>query len=505
MRQTQTNNSMYWRVLIHLGPLLPWLLLFATSSQFGVEAATIRGGGSDEHDYHHHTNNKKGGSKSIITTSSKNSRRQLITVQNYCGSSWGDANNSCKQPCPDGSNDRCPSGEDCYADLSSCPSMTIEAGTSTTTTYDYAATTSTYQSTSSIEATTTTSLIYPGKQSPSHCPSSTTDIVNVGYYQSWAMYRQPDCNPLRPSDINVKAFGYTHLVYSFAGISLTGVLDSYNGILDEINQYKAFNNLKKHPDNAGLQTLIAVGGWTFDQKRFTMVSSTPEKRQRFAQSVVEFCIQYGFNGIDFDWEYPVTREGVPEDFVKYALLLQEVRRAFNQVKAEKGITLLLTVATPVNPEKLNEGFDLRSMVKSVDWFNLMAYDINGHWNPEAGSNTDMEYIEMTVEYMMDQGVTGDKMALGLASYGRSMRLTNPSCMTEGCPINGAGVEGCNGEMGFSPLFDLRQKYIDNKSYNSLLMNEKTGSMEMIVEDYSVFVTFDLEQTFQVKRDYYLSK
>lgn len=502
MRQTNNNNSvLYWRVLIRLGPLFPWLLLFA-ASQLGVEAATIRGGGSDEqHDYNH--THKKGGSKS-------NSRRQLVTVQNYCGTSWGEANKSCKQPCPDGSKDHCPWGEDCYADLSSCPSMTIEAGgtSTTTTTYDYTASTSTYQSTSSIETTTTTPLIYPGKQSPFHCPSSTTDIVNVGYYQSWAMYRQSDCNPVRPSDINVKAFGYTHLVYSFAGISLAGLLEPYNGILDEINQYKTFNNLKKHPDNAGLQTLIAVGGWTFDQKRFTMVSSTPEKRQRFAQSVVEFCIQYGFNGIDFDWEYPVTREGVPEDFVNYPLLLQEVRRAFDQVKAEKGITLLLTVATPVNPEKLNDGFDLRSMVKSVDWFNLMAYDINGHWNPEAGSNTDMEYIEMTVEYMMDQGVTGDKMALGLASYGRSMRLAaDPpsSCMTEGCPINGAGVEGCNGEMGFSPLFDLRQKYIDNKSYNSLLMNEKTGSMEMIVEDNSVFISFDLEQTFQIKRDYYLSK
>jgi chitinase len=89
-----------------------------------------------------------------------------------------------------------------------------------------------------------------------------------------------------------------------------------------------------------------------------------------------------------------------------------------------------------------------------------------------------------------------------------MRLTShvsSGCSTEGCAINGAGVEGCNGEMGFSPLFDLRQKYVDTGMYDSLLLNEKTGSMEMIIEDGTVFVTFDLEQSFQIKRDYYVSK
>ena len=60
-------------------------------------------------------------------------------------------------------------------------------------------------------------------------------------------------------------------------------------------------------------------------------------------------------------------------------------------------------------------------------------------------------------------------------------------------------------MGFSPLFDLKQKYVYTGMYDSLLMNAKTGSMEMIVENGNVFVTFDLEQSFQKKRDYFVNK
>jgi chitinase len=528
MKQQHRKQSVYRRV-VRLGPLFPWLL-FVPLFQYqqhqlnlllgAAEAATIRGGGSEKYDINRSKAASSSSSSSSSAASSKKNivRRELRTVQNYCGKDWGSANSECKRPCPDGNNDLCAWGEQCFADLTSCPSMTIEVSVGAaaatydapTTTINYEQQQQSYSSTSTTTATTTTTtLIYPGKaNTPPHCSPSTTDIINVGYFQSWAKYRQPDCYPLKPSDINVKAFGYTHLVYSFAGISLFGKLEPYNGIMDEVNLYREFNDLKKHPDNQGLKTFIAVGGWTFDQTRFTKVASTPESRQLFAQSVAEFCLQYQFDGIDFDWEYPVTRDGVPEDFVNYPLLIQEIRSVFAQVKQNKGIDLLLTMAVPVNPEKLSDGYDLQSLTPNVDWYNLMAYDIHGHWDSVTGSHTDMEYIQMTVEYMIDKGVTGDKMALGLASYGRSMRLTDhvsSGCSTEGCPISGAGVEGCNGEMGFSPLFDLMQKYVDTGMYDSLLLNEKTGSMEMIVEDGNVFVTFDLEQSFQIKREYYLSK
>lgn len=64
--------------------------------------------------------------------------------------------------------------------------------------------------------------------------------------------------------------------------------------------FENFNALKSRFPK--LKTLIAVGGWSFEQSIFVAVASTDKKREYFANSVVEFLETYGFDGIDLDWE-----------------------------------------------------------------------------------------------------------------------------------------------------------------------------------------------------------
>jgi chitinase len=142
---------------------------------------------------------------------------------------------------------------------------------------------------SHLDSTTATQCI-----SPHH------NTINFGYYESWAVYRL--CNPIWPGDIDVQAFGYTHLAFSFAGISTSGLLEQYNGSSEYDEMYRNFNALKKKKGNEKLKTLIAVGGWSFDQRIFVDVASSVAKREKFAKSVVDFLKEYGFDGIDLDWE-----------------------------------------------------------------------------------------------------------------------------------------------------------------------------------------------------------
>jgi len=131
------------------------------------------------------------------------------------------------------------------------------------------------------------------------CNAALRDTVNFGYYESWAIYRGTNCNPLSPGDIDVASFGYTHLAFAFAGISSDGLMEPYNGSGEFYSMYDSFNSIKdSYPS---LKTLIAVGGWTFDQSRFVYVSSTADTRSTFASSVVDFLEATNFDGIDLDW------------------------------------------------------------------------------------------------------------------------------------------------------------------------------------------------------------
>ena len=419
-------------------------------------------------------------------------QRRLQQVHNYCGSDWTSANSQCTTPCPDGESTWCPGGESCFADVTSCPGMIVGA-----TTGDAHATMGSVEAATVVEETETSAFhaVYnnmdppPDLASPSHCPQIFSP-VHIGYYQSWARYRS--CHPVSPSSIPTA--GLSHLIYSFAGINRAGKLDAYNGVVDEFSAYTEFNSLKN--SNGRLQTLIAVGGWTFDQSLFTAVASTEESRSIFASSCVEFMNTHGFDGVDIDWEYPVSRQGMEEDYTNLVLLIKTMREVF-------GSQYLITIAIPANVEKLHQGYDLGSLAQYVDWFHIMSYDIHGAWDEVAGSNTDMPYIRDTVDYLLSY-VNAEKLVLGMASYGRSVALRDGSCTVAGCPIDGGAITGCSGELGFLPYFELKESYIDTGKYDSLLFNEVTGSMEMVVSDDDggkVWVSLDVEQSWKVKGEF----
>lgn len=294
------------------------------------------------------------------------------------------------------------------------------------------------------------------------------------------------------------SFGYTHLAFSFAGISYSGLLEPYNGSGEFYSMYNSFNSLKTN--NPGLKTLIAVGGWTFDQSLFVYVSSTASTRAVFASSVVSFLEDNNFDGIDLDWEYPVTRQGTAADYANYPLLCQALRSAFD---AAGHTDWLITIATSINPDKLAQGYDMIAMAPHIDWFNIMSYDIHGSWDSTAGANTDLQYIRNTMDYIYNLGVSRDKLVLGLAAYGRSMTLSSTSCVTDGCSVSGAGLTGCHGEAGNLPYFQIDETIIQTGNYDSLVLNEVTGSMELVTGGNRYFTSYDSPETLGIKFRYAL--
>ena len=105
------------------------------------------------------------------------------------------------------------------------------------------------------------------------------------------------CNPFTADLID--ASSYTHIVFSFASISDTGTLESWD-FEEDVKKYSEFLAVKdKYPD---AKFMIAVGGWTHNDPdnerlyRFSNIAATLKSRAKFAQSSVAFLRKYGFDG-----------------------------------------------------------------------------------------------------------------------------------------------------------------------------------------------------------------
>jgi chitinase len=326
--------------------------------------------------------------------------------------------------------------------------------------------------------------------------------VSFGWYQSWATYRESDCNPVPPSALDASA--YTHLAYSFGGINENFELEPYNGDFQgEEPLYSEFVGLKRK--NPQLKALIAVGGWTFSDPnlptttRFSDMVLTAERRAIFVESTLKFLRKYGFDGVDLDWEFPATRSGSrPEDKQNYAQLVLDLRQAFDDAPEYYEITM----SVPLAPSLIDPGYDLPTLSQGLDFMNLMAYDLYGIWNDVVYAHTYSPDIFGFLEYFLQLGVPPNKMVLGLASYGRTYTMEDTNCLNFGCPFVRSGPGGCLDIRSLMPYFSI-QEYIANGTYQSIdVYNATTGTAIMVVEN-DIVITYDSPQSFSVKAQYAL--
>jgi chitinase len=64
--------------------------------------------------------------------------------------------------------------------------------------------------------------------------------------------------------------------------------------------------MKSH--NPNVKMMISLGGWSFNdngtdtQPVYSDMVSTSAKRAQFIDNLFSFLMQYGLDGVDFDWE-----------------------------------------------------------------------------------------------------------------------------------------------------------------------------------------------------------
>src|SRR5579859_1615148 len=215
----------------------------------------------------------------------------------------------------------------------------------------------------------------PDLPTSTRLPPSAASLARVlaGYYAGWSAGRYPVSA--------IPAGQLTHVFYAFADISPGGECVASKPAQDSAN-WQALQALKQaHPQ---LKLLLSVGGWS-QSALFSDVAASADSRAHFAQSCAALMQANGFDGLDVDWEFPVsgglpTNHTRPEDGLNFTALLSALRAALTTQGAGSGQRYLLTIAAPASPAEYRH-LELRLIVPYLDWINLMAYDFTTGASP----------------------------------------------------------------------------------------------------------------------------
>ncbi|KAM5540815.1 hypothetical protein V8D89_005459 [Ganoderma adspersum] len=262
--------------------------------------------------------------------------------------------------------------------------------------------------------------------------------VNAAYYPNWAIYSPYN---LMPTDI--KTSSLTHLFYSFADVNLgsstielsdtwADVEKTFPGDVAHESGTNIYGCLKQlyliKLAHRNIKTVLSVGGGSRSAKgHFNFVTSA-SKRATFVKSAVQMVEDYGFDGIDIDYEFPSSNAlgtGL-------ASLIAELRTAFNDLQKKKGDSTpyLVTAATSALPSQYKY-YDFKKMDAALNFWNLMTYDYTGSWtdiadnqaNLYGGSRTGVSTDKAIKEYI-SRGATTSKISLGMPLYGRVFQKTS---------------------------------------------------------------------------------
>jgi len=224
----------------------------------------------------------------------------------------------------------------------------------------------------------------------------------------------------------------THLIYSHAVPTAQGYCEMAHPDID-IPNLQSLKSLRAQ--NSRLLVLLSVGGWS-GSRYFSDVAATPLARRRFSASCLHIVDKYGLDGIDIDWEYPVTGGKETDhkrksDKGNFVLLLRQLRAGLNLLQRERHP--LLTIASTGYRNHLND-LSVEEIAKVLDWFNLMGYDFNemqpkrtSHhsglfaWPTSPTLNADaikFANSDAAVQWYLNHGVPPAKIVLGLPFYGQ---------------------------------------------------------------------------------------
>ena len=209
----------------------------------------------------------------------------------------------------------------------------------------------------------------------------------------------------------------THIIYSFLAFKNDTLSFRNNKQEETVKELVALKSNYPH-----LKIMVSIGGWGGCAPCSDLFASA-EHRNIFAKTTVALFKKYDVDGIDLDWEYPAI-SGYPghkymkEDKDNFTALVKTLRQ-------EMGDKYILSFAAGGFTNFLENSIDWDAVIPSLDFINLMTYDltsgfskITGHHTPLYNTTTQQQSTDNCVSWLLHHKIPASKLIIGAAFYAR---------------------------------------------------------------------------------------
>jgi chitinase len=273
--------------------------------------------------------------------------------------------------------------------------------------------------------------------------------------------------------------------------SFTGVKPPNPTLIDMAHKYN-------------VKVFLSIGGWE-DSGNFPQVAADVTKRTNFAHWCVKHIEEYGFDGIDIDWEYPgyVPHNGSAHDKQNFILLLQTVRDSLDILGAKTGKYYPLSAALPASATH-TANIKIEKVAEILDFLNIMTYDFYGPWESTSNHNAPLyaplegypgHHLDAAFKlYNETYGIAADKINLGVPFYGHTFSGCNA--------LHGehqGGEKNMFSEIGSAHYYEI----VDNINFFTRHWDENAQVPYLTSDSKQIFVSYDDEKSIGLKAQYVL--
>ena len=226
------------------------------------------------------------------------------------------------------------------------------------------------------------------------------------------------------------------------------------------------------------------------ESQWSTIASDENRIEHFANNIVEMINEYGFDGVDIDWETPKDSE--KENFTSLMKVVYEKVKTNNPHHL---VTAAITGGMWQPPR-----YDLLNSGKYIDYINMMTYGMtssNGQYqNPlykstlphnqehNVGSTLTSATIEESIQiFKNDFNIPYSKIIVGIAFYGIRQEKVNNSWIK-------------SGSIYYSSILNL----VNNSDY-TFYYDENAGVPYVLKNDGTVFISYDNERSILEKSNF----